>query len=722
MWFSDFLTLRGSASRLARKHTRRLILEPLEDRTMPSFLAPVGYPIGDPNGNLTVATADFNRDGIPDLVALAPSLGSVSVSLGNRDGTFQPASNFDVVGGNPTAVAVGDFNGDGNPDIVTMDNTDNSSGEVNVLLGNGDGTFQAPLVFQLPTTPLSYQAGGAVAVGDLNGDGKLDLVFLGTTTYYGPYSESSANNLNVLLGHGDGTFSAASTVPIIEGGYYGSLALGDFNGDHKLDVVTAGANGVVVRLGNGDGTLGAPSTFPANNYADNQYQTSVAVGDFNGDGKLDIARIGTVGDSGGHLSGGASVLLGNGDGTFQVARNLTLGDATPMSLTVADFNRDGKADLAVDMYAGPDDHVSVLLGNGDGTFQNPLNYAAGPYASFAVAADFNSDGFPDLAVANFNTPGTVSVLLNAADWSQPQPSSFAVSGFPSSTIAGTAGSFTVTVKDADGSIDTNYTGTVVFSSSDRQAVLPADYTFTAADAGVHTFSATLLTAGTQSITATDYTSASVTGTDAAITVTPAAASMLWVGGFPSPTTAGVVGYCTVTALDPYGNIATGYTGTVHFTSSDGKASLPANYTFTAADAGVHTFSATLKTAGTQSLTVTDTTTASITGSDGGITVKPGAASQFILNAPASVTAGVRFSLTLTVEDAYGNVVTGYTGTVHFSSSDTKATLPSNYTFTTTDKGVHTFTGLVLRTKGNQKITITDRNNSSLTGSVIENVL
>jgi hypothetical protein len=483
-----------------------LILEPLEDRTMPSFLAPVGYAIGDPNGNQAVAVADFNRDGIPDLVALAPSLGSVSVALGNHDGTFQSASNFSVVGGNPTAVAVGDFNGDGNPDVVTMDNSDNSSGEVNVLLGNGDGTFQAPLDFQLPTTPLSYQTGGAMAVGDLNGDGKLDLVFLGTTTYYGPYSESSANNLNVLLGQGDGTFSAASTVPIIEGGYYGSLALGDFNGDDKLDVVTAGANGVVVRLGNGDGTLGAPSTFPANNYVDNQYPTSVAVGDFNGDGKLDIARTGTVGDGGGHLSGGVSVMLGNGYGTFQAARNFAAG-VMPMSLTVSDFNRDGKADLAVDDYRdGTNACVSVLMGNGDGTFQNPLNYAAGPYASFAVAADFNGDDFPDLAIANYTTPGTVSVLLNAADWSAPQATSFSVSGFPSSISAGTAGSFTVTVKYADGSIDTNYTGTVYFSSSDYQALLPADYTFTAADAGMHTFSAMLLTAGTQSITATDYTS------------------------------------------------------------------------------------------------------------------------------------------------------------------------------------------------------------------------
>ena len=137
---------------------------------------------------------------------------------------------------------------------------------------------------------------------------------------------------------------------------------------------------------------------------------------------------------------------------------------------------------------------------------------------------------------------------------------------------------------------------------------------------------------------------------------------------------------------------------------------------------MHTFSATLKTVGKQSLTATDTKTASLTGTDGGIIVKSGAASQFVLSAPASVTAGVPFSLTLTVKDAYGNVVTGYAGTIHFKSTDGTASLPANYTFTAADKGVHTFTGLVLRKRGTQMITLTDTLNSSLTGSVIENVI
>jgi hypothetical protein len=239
---------------------------------------------------------------------------------------------------------------------------------------------------------------------------------------------------------------------------------------------------------------------------------------------------------------------------------------------------------------------------------------------------------------------------------------------------------------------------------------------------MHTFSAILKTAGTQSITATDVGTASLTGSETGITVNPGAATMLIVAGFPSPITAGMAGSFTVTARDAYGNKASDYTGTLYFTSSDPQRVVPGPYTFAAADAGTHTFSATLKTAGTQSLMATDAMTASITGTDGGILVSPAAASRFMIIGPSSVTAGQAFSLTVTVLDAYGNVVTGYAGKIHFTSSDGTATLPANYTFTAADKGVHTFTGLVLRKKGSQKITITDTLNSSITGSIVENVV
>jgi len=298
----------------------------------------------------------------------------------------------------------------------------------------------------------------------------------------------------------------------------------------------------------------------------------------------------------------------------------------------------------------------------------------------------------------------------------------AVSGFPATITAGVSGGFTVTARNADGTTDTGFRGIVRFSSSDPQAVLPADYTFTAADAGTRTFAATLKTAGGQSITATVLGSDGGTATQSGIAVNPAAASRFSVAGFPTPATAGVAGTLTVTALDPYGDRATGYQGTVRLGSSDATAALPGNYAFTAADAGMHTFAATLKKAGTQSLTATDTVSAAIVGTQTGIQVNPAAASRLVLGAPASVKVKSQFNLTVTVVDAYGNVVADFRGTLAFASSDPTASLPGSYTFTAADGGVHTFTRLVLKKRGRQTIKVTDTRNGSLTDSAIIDVL
>ena len=210
------------------------------------------------------------------------------------------------------------------------------------------------------------------------------------------------------------------------------------------------------------------------------------------------------------------------------------------------------------------------------------------------------------------------------------PDTLSVSSPSTTDTAGTAQTFTVTALGPNGATDTHYTGTIHFSSTDPHAVLPANYTFTAADAGVHTFTATLETAGTQSVTATDTATQAATGSESNITVYAAAASSLMVTGFPNPDTAGTAGNFTVTAYDLYGNVATGYTGTVHFTSSDPQASLPGNYMFAAADAGKHTFSATLKTAGTQSITATDTASTSVTGTASATVASSGSASATLI--------------------------------------------------------------------------------------------
>jgi hypothetical protein len=297
--------------------------------------------------------------------------------------------------------------------------------------------------------------------------------------------------------------------------------------------------------------------------------------------------------------------------------------------------------------------------------------------------------------------------------------SFIVTGFPATT-AGAAQSFTVAVKDAFGNLTTNYTGTVTFSSSDVQAGLPASYTFTAADAGVHSFTATLKTAGTQSITVKDASNATAIGSQTGISVSAASTvASIAVAGFPA-TTAGAAKTFTVTARDAFGNVCTNYMGTVNFSSSDAQAGLPASYTFTATDAGVHTFTATLKTAGTQSITVKDAIDGTLLGTQAGISVTAAAAARFSISAPTSVTQGVGFKFTVTVLDAYGNVCTGYRGKVHLSSTDAKSGT-SDYTFSSKDNGVATFS-YTFNTLGLQTLSITDTTNSSVTSSATVNVV
>ena len=261
-----------------------------------------------------------------------------------------------------------------------------------------------------------------------------------------------------------------------------------------------------------------------------------------------------------------------------------------------------------------------------------------------------------------------------------------------------------------------------FGSSDTQAGLPGNYQFTTADNGVKSFSASLKTAGLQSLTASDTVNGSLSGTQSDITVTAAAASEFRITGYPSPTQAGIQKSFTVTVTDPYGNFATGYTGTVKFSSSDPQAGLPSNYTFTSADNGVRSFSATLRTVGTQSLTVTDSVNKSGTGTQNGINVTPSNAVAFTLSGfPSTSTAGTPGTFTLTARDAFGNLATSYSGTVAFSSSDPQATLPGNYTFLAIDAGVGTFPA-TLRSAGPQSITAQDLANPSISGTIANRVV
>src|SRR5262245_38226633 len=247
-WLQRLLTKSRPLSRSARRHP--LVIEALEDRTVPSFLPPVTFPVGvDPRA---VTVADFNRDGKPDLAVVnggpfsSTSQSSVSVLLGNGSGSFQPAVTTPVLnGGAGLPVAAGDFNGDGLPDVALTTSGNGANPAVEVLLGKGDGSFQTNhLILPIGSSSLS------VAAGDFDHNGALDLV-----------TANSNGTVSVLLGNGGGSFRPRIDVTV--GGVPRTIAVGDFNGDGLPDVAVAKQLSETVRLllSNGDGTFATPLVF-----------------------------------------------------------------------------------------------------------------------------------------------------------------------------------------------------------------------------------------------------------------------------------------------------------------------------------------------------------------------------------------------------------------------------------------------------------------------------
>ena len=353
-----------------------------------TFSTKVDYATGA--GPVFVATGDFNRDGKLDLAVVNSSDDTVSILRGNGDGTFAPQATF-LTAVNPQMVVVHDFNGDGKLDLaVTAIDLPAGQccgpGSTSILLGNGDGTFKAHVDYGVGSSP------AGLAQGDFNGDGKLDLAV----------ANQGDNTVSVLIGNGDGTFRthvdySVGTSPI-------SVATGDFNRDKKTDLAVAnsqnGSGGTVsVLLGNGDGSFQSHV-----DYATGADPAAVISVDLNGDGKLDLVLAGR--DS-------LSVLLGKGDGTF--ATHVEYGPEELRSVAAADFNGDGRIDLALPVFnciinPCPPGSVAVLLGNGDGTFPNHVDYATGTGPGLPATADFNNDGILDLAIAN-EVDNTVSILL-----------------------------------------------------------------------------------------------------------------------------------------------------------------------------------------------------------------------------------------------------------------------------------------------------------------------
>ncbi len=368
-----------------------IILLALAAAACAQFTAAPGSPFPVGTKPMSVAAGDFNADGKPDL-AIANGDGTVTVLLGNGAGGFTAATGSPFpAGSGPSAVAVGDFNGDGKPDLAIADYAANN---VTVLLGDGTGRFTAA-----PSSP--FPAGSqpnSVAVGDFNGDGKPDLAI----------ANYNSNNVTVLLGDGAGGFTSATGSPFPAGTQPYSVAVGDFNGDGKPDLAIANVASwdVTVLLGTGAGGFTAA---PGSPFAVGSYPESVAVADFNADGKLDLAVAGV----GLYASGSnVTVLLGDGAGGFRAVQSGpgATGDS-PSALAVADFNEDGLPDLAV---INPETGtVAVLLGDGTGEFTSATGspFTAGTQPVALAAGDFNVDGKPDFATANYGS-NNLTVLLN----------------------------------------------------------------------------------------------------------------------------------------------------------------------------------------------------------------------------------------------------------------------------------------------------------------------
>ena len=392
----------------------------------------------------SVVVSDLKRDGQADVIVLnecqilqqgtCETPGQLGVLLGNGDGTFGAAASFGTGAYWAYSLGAGDVNGDGIPDLVVANICQSLGpylectgyGTVSVLLGNGDGTFRPAATYSTG----AYDA-YAVAIGDVNGDQMPDLVV--ANLYQG--QSQQAGSASVLLGNGDGTFQPA--VNYSSGGYEAdSVAIGDFNGDGVPDVVVANycvsdqdcnVGSVGVLLGIGDGTFQPVMTYNSGG----EYTRAVSTADLRGNGILDLIVANEFDGKGDSKHDAIDVLMGNGDGTFQPAVTYFSGGSLIDSVTAADMNGDGIPDLVVvgecqkigiRIGCGGTGTVSILVGNGDGTFQSPVTYSSGGYEGSAIAiGDVNGDGRPDLIVTNAcgnnenscgSSDGSVAVLLN----------------------------------------------------------------------------------------------------------------------------------------------------------------------------------------------------------------------------------------------------------------------------------------------------------------------
>jgi uncharacterized protein (TIGR03437 family) len=384
----------------------------------------------------SISLADLNGDGKLDF-AISLS-GNIAYALGNGDGTFAPPSYTIALTPAYGTIAIGDMNADGNLDIVTGGT---------ILFGDGKGGF--PKRQDYVVSPNNLAVSGSVILTDFNSDGQMDIVIAGGTPALitGPYGST----IRVLFGQPDGSFfaPAASLVPglALPDSFNTDLRTADFNGDGIPDLVYAGDFGIGTILGKGDGTF-APSfttSSPLGWY--------LATGDFDRDGNQDIVALLPYPPA----QVGFTFFAGKGDGTFRPPVTTPL-QGSPAALVAADFNGDGKLDLAVLFTIENDgiaDAVTIYLGNGDGTFRPGASYPTGPVANWMLAGDLNNDGKPDLVITSVGTlaqtgSGNVITLLGKGDGTFVQATKLPLAVLNSE---GYAGSMALADFNHDGKLD-----------------------------------------------------------------------------------------------------------------------------------------------------------------------------------------------------------------------------------------------------------------------------
>lgn len=691
------------------------------------FAPPVILDLKGGQQPFSIVAADFNRDGLMDL-ATANGSNSVSVLLGNGLGVFTDAKNFDLLTGtSPQSIQVADFNRDGILDIATANS---STSNVSTLLGDGDGNFSRAAGFTLPET----KGVQALAIADFNRDNKLDVVTVNQTS----------NTVSVLLNNCTiscrGSFSSATNVGIGDNFGPQSLAVGDFNRDGVLDIVTAnpGNGNLSILKGIKNGGFSLASKFTTTGVQ----PFSVATGDFNRDGNIDVVTVDI-------FTSNVYVLLGDGKGSLGTATAIALTSSQPVAVVVVDINQDGFLDI-VTANAGSGT-VSILFGQGNGQFFPPtdfgLNGGVGPFA--LAVADFNRDGFPDIATANLASNNVTILLGSFSGFSSTINNFGVVSNAPKAIATGdfnrdgnidivvaNSGSNNLSILLGDGTGSFISTNTISLPSVIKpSSIVVADFNLDAnldlAITNANSDNVSLLFGnGTGSFIFDRNLQLNKGKLPAAIVATDINQDSI-----PDLVVANSGGVdvsvflnlcdCSIT-LTPnnlavaqrniaYSQQITANNGIAPYMFSISGGLLPSGFSLsstgeirgTTQEPGVFNFT----------LTVSDSTGCTVN-QNYSLLVGAEPATSLTIEAINDVTIGQAIDINLRAIDANGNNAIGYTGAVKFSSSDPNDVLPANINFVFADLANKSLPkSIVLESTGIHRITVTDANNPDLTGFI-----